>query len=353
MSKSNRKIRKVELDGREYYGYELDKAVYGIRKRLYAETEEELQQKIRQADNDRFQSLLNGLPSKPTLKNYAELYFKYNIGTVSVTELKAEILLVKNAVYGSAIDIDVRNLTHEKLQEFYETLSEKYHGDDIERLHEILKKIFVVAERTGVNVPDLENWQVPDKQDEKIQKDVLTEYELKVLLDTCLTVHKQNMWGIIFSLYTGIKFSEVMKIRNSDFHFKEQFVLSKNCLVPMSDECMNWLEQMIPEKAFSGQKNQKEYVTKLYNNPEQRKIFVKGWLEQNPDELFFTNRNGNPVRYDTATKLLRSVVSQCGLSKNITLILLHKSFIAKEIKNGVSKKELRKRYGYCDGHRFS
>ena len=160
------------------------------------------------------------------------------------------------------------------------------------------------------------------------------------------------MWGIIFSLYTGIKFSEVMKIRNSDFHFEEQFVLSKNCPVPMSDECMNRLEQMVPEKAFSGQKNQKEYVTKLDNNPEQRKIFVKGWLEQNPDELFFTNRNGNPVRYDTATKLLRSVAGQCGLSKNITLILLHKSFIVKELKNGVGKQELRRRYGYCEDHRF-
>ena len=352
MSKSNRKIRKVELDGRQYYGYELDKTVYGIRERLYAETEEELQQKIQQADDERFQSLADGLPSKPTLKNYAELYFRYSIGMASATELKAEILLVKNAVYGSEVDIDVRNLTPEKLQEFYKNLSEKYHSDDIARLHEILKKIFVVAERAGVDVPDLENWQVPDKQDEKIQKDILTEYELKILLDTCLTIHKQNMWGIIFSLYTGIKFSEVMKIRNSDFDFEEQVVLSKNFPVPMSDECVNWLEQTVLGKALSGQKSQQEYIVKLYNNPERRKNFVKSWLEQNPDELFFTNRNGNPVRYDTAIKLLRSVAGQCGLSKNITLILLHKSFIVKELKNGVGKQELRRRYGYCEDHRF-
>ena len=78
MSKSNRKIRRVELDGRQYYGYELDKAVYGVRERLYAETEEELQQKIQQADDERFRSLADGLPSKPTLKNYAELYFRYS-----------------------------------------------------------------------------------------------------------------------------------------------------------------------------------------------------------------------------------------------------------------------------------
>ena len=246
MSKSNRKIRKVELDGRQYYGYELDKAVYGIRKRLYAETEEELQQKIRQADNDRFQSLASCLPSRPTLKNYAELYFKYSMGIIPVTELKAEILLVKNAVYGSAIDIDIAKLTPEKLQEFYQTLSEKYHGDDIERLHEILQKIFSSAERTGADIPRLNDLHKPAEHhtDETVQKEILTEEELNLLLNTCLEIQRKNMNSIIFVLYTGIRFSEVMKIRNSDFHFEEQFVLSKNCHVPMSDECVNWLEQV-------------------------------------------------------------------------------------------------------------
>ena len=251
MKKSNRKIRQVEIDNKTNFAYELDKEIYGERIRLYADTRDELEQKISQAEEERFRSLMKYLPANPKLKDYAELYFRNAMGSVSPTVLKSEIMLVKGVVYHSEIDIAVANLTAEKIQSFYAGLH--YQQEEIIRLNEILQKIFEVAERAGADVKVLRNVQPNENAEEQDEHILLSEEEMKLLLQSCLAVtkYRRNMWGIIFSLYTGIKFSEVTKIRNSNLDLNEKTVISRDSKIPLSEECINWLEQKIIEKSFA------------------------------------------------------------------------------------------------------
>lgn len=350
MKKSNRKIRQVKIDGRQCYGYELDKEIYGERIRLYADTEQELEQKISQAEEKRFQSLMQYLPASPALKDYADLYFRNAVGTVTPSALKSEIMLIKSTVCDSEIDCGIENLSAEKIQDFYNSL--KYQSEEIVRLNGILQRIFDTAERAGADVSGLKNISAEDNPEEQTEHILLSESEMKTLLQSCLAVtkYRRNMRGIIFSLYTGIKFSEVMKIRNSDFHLNEKSVISKNSEVPLSDECTGWLERKIIEKAFDDISD--VHAVQLYENSEQRKIFCQNFLAQSPEELFFANRNGKTLRYSNANTALRNAAAGCGISKNISLIDIHKSFIMNELKKGIGQEELRKRYGYNSKYRF-
>ena len=245
MKKSNRKIRTVEIDGKTYFGYELDKNVYGERKRLYADTKEELEQKIQQAENERFKSLMCYLPQEPKLQDYANLYFRNAIGVVSSAELKSEILLMKSTVYGSGIDRNITELTADDVEKFYSTLTAKYQSDDIARLHEILKKVFEVAVRAGAETFEFDEVHLPkyDKNEEQSAKYLLSEQEMKLLLNNCLTNPKygRNIWTVVLSLYTGIYFADILKIRHSDIHIDDREIISKGNAVPMSEECAVWL----------------------------------------------------------------------------------------------------------------
>ena len=350
MKKSNRKIRQIEIDGKTYFAYELDKEIYGERIRVYADTREELEQKISQAEEERFRLLMNYLPAVPRLKDYAELYFRNAMGNVTPTVLKSELLLVKSTVYGSEIDCEIKNLTAEKIQKFYAEL--QYQQTEINRLNDILQRIFDVAERAGADIPMLKNIQSDEIAEEKTGHVMLSEHEMKMLLQSCLAIKKyrKNMWGIIFSLYTGIKFSEVMKLRNGDFNLNEKFVISQDRKIILCDECVNWLEQKIMEKTFDNISD--AYALKLYENAEQRKIFCMNCLTQSSEELFFANKNGKTLKYTNANIALRNAAADCGISRNISLIDIHKSFIRNELKRGVSQEELKERYHYNDKYRF-
>ena len=350
MKKSNRKIRQIEVDGKTYFAYELDKEIYGERIRLYADTREELEQKISQAEEERFRSLMKYLPANPKLKDYAELYFRNAMGSVSPTVLKSELLLVKSTVYGSEIDCEIKNLTAEKIQKFYAEL--QYQQTEINRLNDILQRIFDVAERAGADVKVLRNVQPNESTEEQDEHILLSEEEMKLLLQSCFAVtkYRRNMWGIIFSLYTGIKFSEVTKIRNSNLDLNEKTVISRDSKIPLSEECINWLEQKIIEKSFADIKD--IHAVKLYENAEQRKIFCTNYLTQSPDNLFFANEKGKILRYTNANIALRNAAADCGISRNISLIDIHKSFIMNELKKGISQQELKERYGYSSKYRF-
>ena len=351
MKKSTKKIRQVEMDGKMYFAYELDKEIYGKRIRLYADTKEKLEQKIQQASEERFKLLINCLPVSPSLKDYAELYFKNAIKSISPIALKSEIMLVKSTVYGSVIDTELSNLTAEKIEKFYTELH--YQQEEINRLNEILQRIFDTAERAGADVTALKNIKTDDNAEEQSEHVLLSDEEMKLLLQSCLAVtkYRKNMWGIIFSLYTGIKFSEVMKVKNSDLDLNEKIVISKGMKVPLNDECINWLEQKVIENAFDDTAN--IHAVRLYENAEQRKIFCMNYLAQSPDSLFFANKNGKVLRYSNANIALRNAAADCGISRNISLIDIHRSFIMNELKKGAGQKELKERYGYNSKYRFN
>lgn len=50
MRKGTKTIRKVRTRNNEYYIYDLDEDIYGKKPRLYAKTEEEMKEKIKQAE---------------------------------------------------------------------------------------------------------------------------------------------------------------------------------------------------------------------------------------------------------------------------------------------------------------
>ena len=359
MKKSNRKIRFVETDGRQYYAYELVGKIYGKRKRLYAETKEELEQQIHQAEEERLRSLFSVLPSKPVLKDYANLYLKNEMIVSNPNRVTDDVMLAKNFLYGSEIDKNISEITSEDVRRFYKRLQSESTATPTEKLNDMLKRIFEFAELSGAETVNPEQFQI---QDETLCADdknlFLSEQEMDYLMNTCKSFTKsgRSAWVVIFMLYTGIRFRDIPNIRHGGLHMEQKTVTVCGREYELSDECIVWLEQRIVEKAIAKPKWRRNsdsdetaispMLSHLYDDLERRKIFIANYLEQTAEDIFFTNANDKPVTYKSTNLFLKQALKKCSFPENITLNMLHRSFIAKELKHGVTSEKLTEVYGY-------
>lgn len=345
MKKKNYKIRQVETDGKLYYFYEMEWNLYGKRERFYAPTEEELWEKLQKIEDERLKYLLKSAPKNPVLNDYINLYFKGHMSIGNPMELKSDLLFIRAMTSDSEINRNITELSTEDIQNYYTKLTAQYSIKEISRLHEILLEVFQSFNHVGIQTIDLSKVQLPDNETAsgKSRKALLSKQEMENLLLQCQTSrnsNNNNAWVIIFALYTGICLNDIFEIRNSDVRLDDCTVIVSGNAVPMCSECTEWLKERISDKAVESDV--------LYKNPEQKENIIRNYLQSNPDEYLFTNKNRSQTTYYPTTRFLKNIAEKCGLSRNVTPLVLHHSSLADALKNGATVEELKAVYGHDD-----
>lgn len=344
MKKTNYKIKQVETDGKLYYFYEMEWNLYGRRERFYAPTEEELWEKLQHVEDERLKCLLKSAPENPVLSDYINLYFKGQISIGNPIKLKSDLLFVRTMTSGSEINRSITELSAEDIQNYYTKLTAKYSIKEISRLHEILLEVFQSFSHIGIQTTDLSKVQIPDKKTDsgKTEKVLLSEQEMETLMLQCNSSRESsnNALVIIFALYTGIYLNDIFEIRNSDVRLDECTVIVQGNAVPICSECMEWLKERISDKATESDV--------LYKNPEQKEDIIRNYLQSNPDEYLFISAAKNQTKYYPTSNFLKNTAKKCGISRSITPLALHRSYLANKLKNGVSVEELKAVYGHND-----
>ena len=126
MKKGTKKIRQVWNGNKMYYVYDLDVDEHGKRKRLYADTEEDLKKKIEEAKNNKQEELNGQIPIGSRLQDYVKFYFKNIIGKIATVKINHLIKLFSNAVFNTEIDHNMDENTEEDILRFYNQLLDKY-----------------------------------------------------------------------------------------------------------------------------------------------------------------------------------------------------------------------------------
>ncbi|MBD5159512.1 MAG: phage integrase family protein [Ruminococcus sp.] len=343
MKKKNYKIRQVETDGKLYYFYEMEWNLYGRRERFYAPTEEELWEKLQQTEDEKLKYILKSAPENPVLNDYINVYFKGQLSVGNSVEMKSDLLFVRTITSSSEIDRNITELSAENIQNYYNKLTEKYRTEEINRLHEILTEIFQSFNHIGIQTADLSKMQIPDKKtvSNKSERNLLSENEMKTLMIQCRSSrNSNNAFVIIFALYTGIYMNDIFEIRNHDVRLDDGAVIVKDRTVPVCTECMEWLKERIADKAVESDV--------LYKNPEQKESIIRNYLQSNPDEYLFTNARGNKTTFYPVSNFLKNIAEKCGISRSITPLALHCSYLADSIKNSATVEELKEIYGHDD-----
>ena len=345
MKKKNYKIRQVETDGKIHYFYEMEWNLYGRRERFYAPTEEELWEQLQQTEDERLKYLMKSAPANPVLNDYINLYFKGQISIGNPSELKSDLLFVRAMTSGSEIDRSITELSAEDIQNYYTKLTAQHSMKEIGRLHEILTEIFRSFNHIDIQTADLSTVELPDKKTvpDKPRKELLSKQDMETLMLQCRTArnsNNNNAWIIIFALYTGIYLNDIFEIRNRDVKLDDYTITVNGIAVPICIECVEWLKERISEKAVE--------TDVLYKNLEQQESIIRNYLQSNPDEYLFTNAHKNKTTYNPTVNFLKNTAEKCGLSRNITPLLLHRSYLADALKNGMTVEELKAVYGHDD-----
>ena len=93
--------------GNNYFAYDYYESEFGKRRRLYAPTKEELEEKIRHMREQEEQRLAVYLPKTTMLKDWANYYFRSIIGKASASDLKRFMMLFQTSVLGTDVDRDM------------------------------------------------------------------------------------------------------------------------------------------------------------------------------------------------------------------------------------------------------
>lgn len=345
MRKGTKTIRKVCTGTQEYYVYDLDEDAFGKCKRLYAKSERELKEKIEAAEQEKKRLVLTYKPKTKQLSDYVLYYFKNAIGNVSSTNIKRQITLFENAVFGSNFDKDIDTITKEEIQDFYNSLSEKFPVQSVKDINIVLQKTFELSNMEGITNIDFAGIKIPEEKPMTNISYILEPKEFENLLTFCIdddcTRYGRNELIIIFSMLTGLKFSSLKKLISENIDLEHRTVFCEHRTIPLSNRTVKWLVAQatngklpvtLPDEFVD--KEDGESMTGI------SRYTYKG------DEVLFTNSGNVSPTMQSVQSTLTSITKRCGLPKGITGKTICKSYIISELSKGASAEELCTRLGY-------
>ena len=340
MKKGTKKIRHVTLpDGNSYFVYDLDEDFYGKIKRIYAKTEGELQEKINKAKEDREKILLSKMPVTEDLKSWVQFYLKTQVGKLAASTVKRLAVLGENTIYQSNLNVSVKELSEEKVRSYLLTLAQTYPMNSVLECEDLIRNALILAGKANlcnITLEKVDYSSVITGENRVIKGYIPSQKELGILLEFCLlddcTKYSTKELVITFILMTGLKATEILAVRTSDININQKKIrIGKRDFV-MSEDAANWLKE---------QEKKQRINLSDYDYDEQTGIYTKA----RDNELVFTNK-GKAITQNNTSYTLRIICQRCGLPLGITLLMIHKAFIANEYERGVSAKKLAKNYGY-------
>ena len=288
------------------------------------------------------------------------------------------MLLFDTSVYGTDIDCDMKKITVDDMERFYLVMQTKYDIKNVQKIDEIIRKIFQTANENGIETFDFDKIPVPQKITNPKFHEVPSGYipsaeELEQILNHCMTTTSLGTlaWTIAFAVMTGIPLPRIAELANKNFDFENKTVTTGKGIVPIDEKCIEWLKSMIVKKFFlimnKGKKTEEilrsitcyrtaeklasnltveEIIPYMAEHTEIRDKFVSEYMNQNPDDLMFVSSNNSPVGVANAQRILRTIATKCNIPKGITGKSLHRAFIVAELDKGKSPELLKTRYGY-------
>lgn len=315
MRKGTKKIRHVNTGTGDYYVYDLDEDAFGKRKRLYGKTEAELKEKIEQAEKERELILASQRPKGKKLSDCVRYYFKSSIGKINASDIKRLLTLFDNTVKNSGIDKDIDELTADDIQQFLDKSSEVYHRQSVMELRGHLQKVFELFEQ------DIDFGDITIDDEAQPASCVISPSEYEEVIKYCLmdncTKCGQNERLFLFSLFTGLPFSKVKKLNQSDLNFDDRTFTIDGMVYPLSERACAWLQEQI----------------------------LAGTLNSKP--LFINGNNVSPSLQSIQTTV-DAITKHLGLPKGLTSKTITKSYIVWRIQNGATTDELTKYFGFKD-----
>lgn len=327
MKKGTKKIRRVNTGTREYFVYDLDEDAAGKRKRLYAVSEEELKEKIAQAEAEKNVMLSYQKPENPLLENYVRFYFKNAVGNIPSATIKRCLQVFITVVFPSELNKDITKITVRDIENFYKILVEKYSEQSIDLIHEYLGKTFELSNTLGVTDFDISKVAVPIREKgELISEHIMNPDELKIMTDYCVEDdckrYGRSELTITFSLLTGLKISEIQRLTKADVADDFSSVTVSKRTFPLSEKASVWLRNH------------------LASDDPFRTLNLEG------SNIMFCNSNGKPTALSSIQVTITRITQRLGLPRGVTGKTIHKAVIVNRMNQGEGKEELRKLYGY-------
>lgn len=219
----------------------------------------------------------------------------------------------------------IDNLSEDEAQEIFHSLqSENLKNSSLHRKLSALKAFydFLLHENPSRKNPTAKI-EIP-KNKRGLPK-TLSQEEIKLLLQTPNTDTDEGIRAraIIELLYSsGLRVSELTELKRSDIHSKEKILKvmgkgSKERLIPIGDNALNWLEQYL-----------------LLSYPKLNPGFAQ-------ESLFLLNRQD-------VWKLVKTTAKKAGITKNISPHLLRHSFATHLLENGMNLRSVQTLLGHSD-----
>lgn len=335
-----------------------------VDKYFYGKTEKEVKEKIRKFENENITTISKDI-AKQTFANYISNWLK----TVKQAEVKGKTYDsyedIINAQIINYCDYDIGGkqigaLTEDMFRLYYNSLAKHYARSTIKRNYTLIRQCIRYAEKKGhvikgvlddVTIPSEDYVEVKKKEIQFLKKEdmekIYTESKRINSLRYSLNgeegsnVYGVNALAIIFLMYTGLRFGELIALRWYDINLKDKHIRIKNSIsIVKNRNKKNDNDKKYIAKISSVKSDDSERIVPLSS----RAIEVLNTLiiqhpNRKPEEFVFVNQNGNILNKNNVTRTLKAMLKRADCEiKECGLHVLRHTFASYLILKGVDIK---------------
>lgn len=187
-------------EGRYIKGKYKNKVIYGY---IYGSSYSEAKEKLRNFGNVEIETEIN------TFNEKIDKWLEYKKSTVKESTYSTYYAIASNKIRPLLGHYKINNLNKEIINSFIDKLSNSLSINTVHDMANILKQILKYNRMTDIDV------KVPIKELKSIS--VFTPKDIKKLERFALTYDNRFVFGIILSLYTGIRIGELCALKKSNF----------------------------------------------------------------------------------------------------------------------------------------
>lgn len=187
-------------EGRYIKGKYKNKVIYGY---IYGSSYSETKERLRNFGNVEIETEIN------TFNEKIDKWLEYKKSTVKESTYSTYYAIASNKIRPLLGHYKINNLNKEIINSFIDKLSNSLSINTVHDMANILKQILKYNRMTDIDV------KVPIKELKSIS--VFTPKDIKKLERFALTYDNRFVFGIILSLYTGIRIGELCALKKSNF----------------------------------------------------------------------------------------------------------------------------------------
>lgn len=314
------------------------------KKCIYGKTKEIVSQKLNNImynyHNDNY-IRKNGIKFIQVLKQNREDKFAANLISEShYSRLEFVIREIESSPIGN---IDIDKITTRDLQDYFNSLINRYTDSTIKKVWECVKQGFEVAisEKYILENPFTKVLKPKSRKETKVLEALSTENEHKLssyLLKSNLSQEKyKNV--ILIQLYSGMRIGEVLALTIDDIDFDKNIIKVRKTLTVDKDGELTIKQGT---KTYSGKREIP--ISPFLRNSLKEQVAI---AQNNKENLLFTFE-GRLIKASSVNTVLKRICKQLGLPNNISNHTLRHTFGTRCIESGVQPKVVQTLMGHKD-----